>query len=229
MSKIIWDKLAKDYEKKVLSLTKIPERRKQILTEMKKGKVLNLGTGPTPYLNRDLIKQKNKVIATDFSKKMLEVAAHLFSHPNLEYKLADSKNLPFQNNTFDSVVSVNSILPETREDVNIMIKEIHRVLKPSGKFVAFLPSYETAIESIKIYGTNPKIDDKNLRVYDSGQWQCFHTKETIKKIMSKDGFKKYKIKKVFQNTKEEIKQIKRIYDIDISKHPSYHHFLVAEK
>ncbi|MFH1584920.1 MAG: class I SAM-dependent methyltransferase [Patescibacteria group bacterium] len=224
-----WDKFAKDYEKKVLSLTKVSRRRKQILAEIKKGKILNLGTGPTPYLNQDLIKAGNIVVATDISKKMLNVASGLFAHPNLEYKLADNRDLPFYNNTFDSIVSVNSILPEKRKDVDIMVKEVYRTLKPSGKFIAFLPSYETVIESIKVYSTKPRTDKKEFRVYDSGQWQCFHTEETIDKVMGIAGFKKYKVKKVFIKTREEINQIKKIYKIDTLKHPTYHHFLVAEK
>lgn len=188
MSKIIWDKFAKDYEERVVSLTKIPQRRKQIMVEIKKGKILNLGTGPTAYLNRDLIKEGNKVVATNFSKKILEVAANLFNHKNLEYKLADSRNLPFKSNFFDSVVSVNSILPKRRKDVDTIVKEIYRTLKPAGKFIAFLPSYDTVIESMKIYGTKPRIDKREFRVYDSGQWQCFHTEEIIDRMMKAAGF-----------------------------------------
>ncbi|MBL7142285.1 MAG: class I SAM-dependent methyltransferase [Candidatus Pacebacteria bacterium] len=229
MSKKIWDKFANKYEEEVLSLTKVPQRKKQILAVIKKGRVLNLGTGSVPYLNRELIRQKNKVTATDFSKKMLEVAVHLFSHPNLEYKLADSRNLPFSKGTFDTVVSVNSILPEKRKEVYRIVKEVYRVLKPKGRFVAFLPSFEAVIELMKIYNTKPRFDKKEFRVFDSGQWQCFHTKETINKIMKEVEFKKYKVKKVINKTKEEVKQIKKIYGIDTLKYPTYHHFLIAEK
>lgn len=230
MSKVIWNKIATDYEKDVLSLTKVGKRRKQILAAIKRGVILHLGTGSMPYLNKALINQGNKVMATDYSKKMLKVAHCLFSHPNLQYKFADSRKLPFKKNTFDSVVSVNSILPEKRKDIKPMIREIYRVLKPLGRFVAFLPSFETVVESITIYKTNPKIDKKNLRVFDSRQWQCFHTAETIKKMMKESGFKRYKIKKAFQDTREEIKQIKKIYSVNISKkHPTYHHFLVATR
>lgn len=225
----IWDKYAQNYEKKALSLTKVPQRRKQMLSEIKKGKILNLGTGPTSYLNQDLIKTGNVVVATDFSQKMLNVAASLFTHPNLKYKLADNRNLPFDNKSFDSVISVNSILPEKRKDVDIMIGEIHRVLKPNGKFVAILPSYDNVKRAARIYGVNLKLDSKQLRIRDSGQWQCFHTPKTIDKTMVKNGFKKYKLRKVFLKTKEEIKQIKRIYGIDTSKHFIYEYFLVAKK
>jgi ubiquinone/menaquinone biosynthesis C-methylase UbiE len=226
---MVWNKIAKDYEEEVLSLTKVSKRREQILRAIKKGAVLNLGTGSMPYLNKDLIRQGNKVIATDYSQPMLKAARHSFSHANLEYKLADNKKLPFKDNVFDSVVSINSILPEKRQEVRLMIKEVWRVLKPAGDFVAFLPSFEAVLESMAIYKTNPRIDRKNYRMFDSGQWQCFHTVKSIEKVMKESGFKKYKIRKVLQNTAEEIRQIKRIYGVNVSKHPSYHHFLVAEK
>jgi hypothetical protein len=102
-------------------------------------------------------------------------------------------------------------------------------LKPAGKFVAFLPSFEAVLESMAIYKTNPKIDRKNCRMFDSGQWQCFHTVKSIKQMMEESDFKKHKTRKVLQSTTEEIRQIKRIYGVNVSKHPSYHHFLVAEK
>ncbi len=229
MTKKIWDRIAGTYEEEVISLTRVPQKRRQILNEIKRGKILNLGTGPTIYLNKELIKQGNEVIATDFSKEILQIAMESFNHCNLEYKFADNRKLPFGNDFFDSVISVNSILPEKRKDIDLMIKEIHRVLKVSGKFIAFLPSFETVTESIKIYHTNPKIDKKNLRVFDSGQWQCFYTVESIKKMMQKAGFRKYKIKKSFLKTKDEINQIKKIYGIDTSKYPTYHYFLSVIK
>jgi ubiquinone/menaquinone biosynthesis C-methylase UbiE len=138
--KMVWNKIAKDYEGEVLSLTKISKRREQILKAIRKGIVLNLGTGSMPYLNKDLIRQGNKVVATDYSRPMLKAARHSFSHANLEYKLADNKKLSFKDNIFDSVISINSTLPEKRQEVRLMIKEVWRVLRPTGKFVAFLLS-----------------------------------------------------------------------------------------
>ncbi len=225
----VWDKFAKDYEDKVLSLTKVLQRRKQILATVKKGKILNLGTGPIPYLNQDLIKSGNIVVGTDISQKMINVAKSLFIHPNLKYKRADNKNLPFNNESFDAVISVNSILPKERNDVDVMIKEVYRVLKKSGKFVAILPSYKNVKRAVKIFGTNPKLDDKQFRVWDNDQWQCFHTLETINKMMIENGFKHYKLRKVFLKTKEEIRQIKKIHGINTLKHFIYEYFLVAEK
>ena len=48
-------------------------------------------------------------------------------------------------------------------------------------------------------------------------------------MMQKSGFKKYRTQKSFLKAKDEINQIKKIYDIDTSKHPTYHYFLVAIK
>ena len=93
MKHAVWDNLAKNYEENVLSLTKIPQRRKQILNELKKGKILNMGCGPTDYLNKALVNTGNSVVATDISQKMLNSAKNLFEHENINYILSVLLNI----------------------------------------------------------------------------------------------------------------------------------------
>ena len=135
-----WKRYADCYEKEVFSLTKNPKRCKQIIERIDDGKVLNIGTGPTDYLNKHMFKLGNKVYGSDFCQEMLDVVKNTF--PNIPYVRADSMSLPFRERTFNSVVSSNSIVPPERWMVSRMFKEAHRVLKPGGKFVAFLPSYD---------------------------------------------------------------------------------------
>ncbi len=91
-----WKAFSRDYDKKVFSLTKIPERRTQILERVKPGLILNVGCGSETYLNEDLVKSGCDVIATDFCQDMLDVAASRFSHRKLKYIMADSRELPFK-------------------------------------------------------------------------------------------------------------------------------------
>ncbi|MBU2590133.1 MAG: class I SAM-dependent methyltransferase [Nanoarchaeota archaeon] len=223
-----WDGFSEDYDKKVFSLTSIPQRRKQILDLINSGLILNLGCGSATYLNKDLVKD-NKVIATDFCQAMLDIAQKNFQHPNLEYILADSKNLPFENESFDNIISVNSILPPERKEVYQMGKEINRVLKKDGKFIAFLVSYDSTQKGMKYFNMKLKIDDKQLRVNDTIGWQCYHTPDSIKDLMRKSNFQDYNFKKVFLKTKKEIQEIKRLYDINTSKSLIYEYLLVASK
>jgi len=225
-----WKGFAENYDERVFSLTKIPRRREQVLEKVQKGKVLNMGCGSAPYLNRDLITQGNHVTATDFCHKMLQVSRRQFNHPNLEFMLADSKHLPFDSDTFDTVISVNSILPEKRSDAYRMVNEAYRVLKKEGVFIAFLCSFDSAMKSVERLGLDSELlDHEHKRVRDTVSWQCFHTPELIKDMMEKTGFQKYEYWKVFLKTKMEISELNRLYSIDTSKCFVYEYFLAAEK
>jgi ubiquinone/menaquinone biosynthesis C-methylase UbiE len=229
MKNNLWKQFSRDYDCKVFSLTKVPQRREQILERLKPGKILNVGCGSTSYLNRDIIHQGNHVVATDFCQAMLDVAQEDFMHPDLEYILADSKQLPFEDFSFDSVVSVNSILPPERKEVYQMGNEIYRVLKKGGVFVSFLCSYDNIKRAKDNLGLDIKLDNEQMRVMDTTGWQCFHTPNLIRKLVERSGFFKYSFKKVFLETKQEIDELKRLYDVDTSKSLIYEYLLVAHK
>lgn len=224
-----WIQFSENYDEKVFSLTSIPQRRKQILENLKQGKVLNLGCGSAHYLNVDLVKQRNIVVATDFCQAMLDVAQPRFTHPNLTYLLADSRNLPFEDFEFDSVVSVNSILPPERKDVNIMAEEVYRVLKKNGVFVAFLCSYDNVKKAKRDLNLEIELDDEQMRVMDTTGWQCFHTPDSIEELMKGTGFSDYKFNNVFLKTRKELNEFRRLYGVDTSKCLSYEYLLVARK
>jgi ubiquinone/menaquinone biosynthesis C-methylase UbiE len=229
MESELWNPFSKDYDKKVFSLTRIPQRRKQILERISIGKILNLGCGPTPYLNQDLIAQENHVIATDFCQSMLDEAKKTFSNPNIKYVLADSRNLPFKDLEFDSVISVNSILPQEREDVYKIGSEVNRVLGKGGIFVAFLCSYDSVKRANQNLGLAIQCDDNQIRAMDTTGWQCFHTPNSISDLMRRAGFSSYNFKKVFLKTKQEKQELRRLYGADTSKSFIYEYLLVARK
>jgi len=224
-----WTEFCIDYDEKVFSITKFPERRKQILEYVNKGSILNLGTGPTAHLNRDLVEQCNSVYASDFCKPMLDVAKKDYTHPKLEYILADTKDLPFEDDKFDSVVSVNSILPPEREEVDVMINEVYRVLKNNGKFIALFPSYELVSYAISELNFGIEHDDEEMRIRETSGWQCFHTEESIDKMINKAGFSFYKLNKMLFVSDYENSEIARIYDVDPALADFYEHFLIATK
>ena len=227
MLKEKWDNFSEDYDDKVYSITKFPIRRKQIIDNLDPGKILNIGCGSAPHLNNDLIKY-GQVIATDFCEEMIKNAQKNFQHENIEYLVADTRNLPFQDNEFESVVSANSILPPNREHITEMAQEIYRTLKYDGVFVGFLPSFDCTSE-IDVEKWGVKVDKKNKREWDTTGWQCFHTPETINDEIISAGFRRYNIEKVYFDTVEEISELKRLYGIDSSKPPIHEYLLVAIK
>jgi len=112
-------------------------RRKTIrLMQAKNPKViLDVATG-TGDLAFAACKKLNpdKIIGLDLSNGMLEVGRIKIKKKKLEDKLefvqGDSENLPFKDNFFDSVMVSFGV--RNFENLNIGLKEIFRVLKPSG-------------------------------------------------------------------------------------------------
>ena len=101
------------------------------------------------FINKDA-----KVTAVDWSKNMIEEALGKEYDPErITYKIADVENLPFENESFDTVVDTFSlqryllyiafitdlilalIILNSYYDRNKALSEIKRVLKPGGLFL----------------------------------------------------------------------------------------------
>ncbi|MFH1064259.1 MAG: class I SAM-dependent methyltransferase [Candidatus Woesearchaeota archaeon] len=224
-----WSDYAKDYEEKVFSLTSVPQRRRQIVERIQSGKVLNMGCGSVPYLNQDLIAAGNRVVASDLCPEMLRESMIQYTHPDLSHMLADSRDIPERDCTFDTVVSVNSILPPQRSDADHMFSEAYRVLKPEGILVAFLVAYSNPKRLDDILGLGLKFDEEQKRMWDTGEWQCYHDPDTISRNMTESGFLSYTLEKVWLKTKNETGQLSRIYGYDAAKTLSFEWLLSAVK
>lgn len=74
----------------------------------------------------------SKIIATDFDEEQIEKAKQLYQIPNIEFRQADATNLQFADNSFDACFSF--LVFHHIENFTEAIKEIHRVLKPGGRF-----------------------------------------------------------------------------------------------
>ncbi len=91
------------------------------------------GTGEPGLTIATLVKE-GKVIITDLSEGMLEVAqenAAKLGLANIETKICDACNLPFADNTFDSISCRLGFM--FFPDMQLAAKEMYRVLKPGGK------------------------------------------------------------------------------------------------
>ena len=92
------------------------------------------GTGRVTRHLRQQLPPSVKLVATDISPDMLEIAKTKFtSSDDVEFKVADMQNLPFADNTFDVAVCQFGMMfpPDKQKAAN----EAYRVLKPGGKFL----------------------------------------------------------------------------------------------
>ena len=91
------------------------------------------GGGHTANAFAPLVK---KVTAIDLTAEMLEAAENFIKgngHQNVEFVQGDAEKLPFSDESFDIVTC--RIAPHHFPNVDIFIKEVHRVLKPQGQFL----------------------------------------------------------------------------------------------
>jgi len=99
-----------------------------------KKKTLEVGVGT----GKNLLYYKSEIdlTAIDFSSGMLGIAQHKYGKTKLKkltFKEMDVQNLSFDNNTFDTIISTFVFC--TVPDPISGLKELRRVLKPSGKAI----------------------------------------------------------------------------------------------
>lgn len=227
--RVLWDQHAAIYDSTVFYLTKYQRIREKILSAMCRGTTLDLGCGPKGLLLDSMQQCDDLAVGTDFSPRMLAETRKFFQGSLIR---ADSRNMPFAHSVLDSVVSVNSILPQERKDVASMFAEVFRILRTGGKFVAYLPSYDYGTKCIQA-GIQFERDEKDFREWDTDGWQCTYTREIIDNLASKTGFSHWQIEIEKFIEPEEVQDANRIYGValgfDFSHLPIEEYFLVATK
>lgn len=116
--------------------------------------ILDVGCG-SGMVTRDIAHlTKGKVVAIDGSENMICVAKKILKDfKNIELKVGDAENLPFDDNIFD-IVTCNLFLMWV-DDPQKVVCEMARVVKPGGVVLASLePDYGGKLH----YPENPRID-----------------------------------------------------------------------
>ena len=132
-----WDRFAPFY-----NLSRKPDKKAYgdmytLIRPAIKGKlVLELATG-TGIVALNVADYAKKIIATDFSEKMIAQAKRHKAPSNVSFLVQDACSLKFSDSEFDAVIISNAlhIMPQPE----LALNEIHRVLKPNGLLIA--PTY----------------------------------------------------------------------------------------
>lgn len=108
------------------------------LIDFKNKKVLEIGLGQgadsMQIINRGA--QYHGIDLTDESIRRLKERFELFEKPYIEVRKANAQQIPYNDNYFDSVYS-HGVIHHSPE-IEKIVSEIHRVLKPGGKAVIML-------------------------------------------------------------------------------------------
>lgn len=115
-------------------------------------RVLELGAGNAAmWINhKEEISRFSQLVLSDMSEGMLsEARERLGELPNVDYKVIDIQDIPYEDNSFDIVIA-NCMLYHV-PDINKAVAEVRRVLKPSGYFYAGTSGHNGILETVVKY------------------------------------------------------------------------------
>jgi arsenite methyltransferase len=95
---------------------------------------IGCGAGFDLFTASRLVGENGRVCGIDLTDEMIERSQNNLADANVsnvEIKKVDSENIPYDDNTFDVVIS-NGVI-NLSPDKNITFSEIYRVLKPEGR------------------------------------------------------------------------------------------------
>lgn len=138
-----WDQIGKDYEKyhEKEDVGKSHFQRFKIgipYLNLKPGfKILNIWSRTGEAISFLRKREPNlDIYNLEVSSEFIKVATKNF--PNESFKQTDLENLPFQDNFFDAVLSLETL--EHTPNPSIFLKELYRVLRPGGQLVMSVPT-----------------------------------------------------------------------------------------
>jgi len=147
---------------------------------------LGCGAGNDIFVARPYAGEEGHLIGIDFTEEMLAKAnknkAQL-GYENVEFKLGEIENLPFENNTGDVIISncVLNLVPDKEK----AFSEIYRSLKPGGHF---------CVSDIVVKGYLPEKLKKSAEMYAGCVAGAIQQDEYLG-IIEKTGFENVDIKR----------------------------------
>ena len=112
---------------------------KSQIGDIKGKRVLEIGCGRGAF-SKYLLSCGADLVAADFSSSAIDIAKRLLADsPPCDIRVADIQNIPFGDNEFDLVISLETL--EHVPDWKKGLSELVRVTKPDGQLVITTPNY----------------------------------------------------------------------------------------
>jgi SAM-dependent methyltransferase len=115
-------------------------------------RVLDAGCG-AGYGSSELAQTAESVVGVDIAPEAIAFARAHYERPNLRFEEASCTKLPFEDAAFDLVAAFEVI--EHLENWRGFLKEVRRVLAPSGQLIVSTPNKLYYTESRGAEGANP--------------------------------------------------------------------------
>jgi ubiquinone/menaquinone biosynthesis C-methylase UbiE len=136
--------------------------------------ICDAGCGPSAHIGRYLFDKGIKVVGVDISEKCVELAR--INNPEMKFECADICSMPFDDNTFDGLISYYSIINTPKIYMNKIFAKFQRVLKPGGFLLVAVKA-----------GTTEGYVDELLGIKIRNYFSLF-TQEEIVKYFKEAGF-----------------------------------------
>ena len=134
-------------------------------------RVLEVACGRGGFV-RQLANAGAHVIGCDFSSAALRTASTKLrateERPEATLIQGDAQNLPFADNSFDLVVSCETI--EHLPDVESAVRGMHRVTRPGGKLFLTTPNYANFMGLYALYSRFRHPSREDDQPFDRRQW-----------------------------------------------------------
>ena len=155
----------KEYDRKLLDSFAARFNRDSLMCDA--------GCGPNGHIGRYLIEKGLNVIGIDISEKCVELAR--INNPEMKFECADISSMPFDDDTFDGLITYYSIINTPKIYINRIFTEFRRVLKPDGYLLVAVKvgTSEGYIDDLlgikaKIYSTLFTLDEITSYFKESG-------------------------------------------------------------
>ncbi len=144
-----WEKYFQDYDllNNLIPYSELIEKITNVADPKEGELILDAGSG-TGNLSVRLRETRAKVTSFDFSPQGTRL--HQQKDPEAVIILGDlTKRLPFKDNSFDKIISNNTLYTISSEKQKMVLLEFYRILRPKGKII--LSNIQDGFSPKKIY------------------------------------------------------------------------------
>jgi ubiquinone/menaquinone biosynthesis C-methylase UbiE len=154
-------------------------------------RVLDVGCGPGDLSIR-ISQLCHEVWGVDVTPEMIQIAEEkAASEPaNVYFEQADACDLPFENHSFDTVMSVNALQTMIRPEM--ALAEMSRVLKPGGELLLITYCYGDSS-----FSDSESLIDWAIKYGAQAVWQSFKLAQLVN-LLQTNGFEVVEAEKIWK-------------------------------